>query len=135
MTPAPTPNAAMWRNSVYLFPLLFCFVPLLLVLATTVLFIVLPILQAPSVATLTRYTRKLLRGRPDASDGELKRILRARFLPDWATETGPEATPSEFFLFGLFAFVTPVVIGLRSHFLIDVLDSRIDRAIEAADRD
>ena len=125
----------MWRNSVHLIPLFVCFVPLLLVLAVTVLFMVLPILQAPSVATLTRYTRKLLRGCPDASDGELKRILRQRFLPDWAMEKGPEAEPSDFFLLGLFAFVTPVVIGLRSHFLLEVMESRINRAIEAAARD
>jgi len=69
----------MWRNSFYLFPLFFCLLPILLVLAMTVLLMVVPILQAPSVTTLTRYTRKLLRGRPDASDGELRRILRARF--------------------------------------------------------
>jgi hypothetical protein len=99
----------------------------------TVLFMVVPILQAPSVATLTRYTRKLLRGRPDASDSELRRILRARFLPDWATEKGPEVTGGEFVLFGLFAFITPMVNGLRSHFLLEVMESRINRAIEAAD--
>jgi len=125
----------MWRNSFHLFPLFFCFLPVLLVLATAVLFIVLPILRAPSVATLTRYTRKLLRGRPDASDGELKRILRARFLPDWATEKGPEVTPSEFFLFGLFAYIAPMLRGMRSYFLLELMESRINRAIEAADRD
>jgi hypothetical protein len=125
----------MWRNSHFFFPLFFCLLPLLVALAMTVLFMVVPILQAPSVATLTRYARKLLRGRPDASDGELRRIMRARFLPDWATEKGPEVTPSGFFLFGLFAFITPMVIGLRSYFLLEVMESRINRAIEAADRD
>ena len=125
----------MGRNSFYLFPVLVCFVPLLLVLAATMLFIVLPILQAPSVATLTRSARKLRDGWPDASDDELKRTLRRRFLPDWALGKGPEATESEFFLFGLYAYVAPTVHEIRSHFLIEVMESRIRRAIEAADRD
>jgi hypothetical protein len=125
----------MWRDSFHLIPLFVCFVPLLLVLAMTVLFIVLPILQAPSVATLTRYTRKLLRGWPDASDDELKRILRRRFLPDGAMEREQEVTASEFFLFGLYAYAAPTIRGMRSYFLIEVMDSRINRAIEAADRD
>jgi hypothetical protein len=125
----------MGRNLTYLFPLFFCVLPMLLVLGVTVLFIVLPILQAPSVATLTRYIRKLLRGWPDASDDELKRTLRRRFLPDWATEREPEVTASEFFLFGLYAYVAPTIRGMRSYFLIEVMESRINRAIEAADRD
>ena len=121
----------MWRNSHFFFPLFFCLLPILLVLGMTVLFIVVPILQAPSVATMTRYTRKLLRGRPDAPDDELRRILRTRFLPDWATDNGPEGRPQ----FGLAGYMAPMLIGIRSYFLIEVMESRINRAIEAADRD
>jgi len=38
-------------------------------------------------------------------------------------------------LFGLYAFITPMLIGMRSYFLLEVMESRINRAIEAADRD
>lgn len=125
----------MGRNLTHLLPLFVCVLPMLLVLGVIVLFVILPLLQAPSVATVTRYTRKLLRGWPDASDDELRRTLRRRFLPDWATGREPDVTPTEFFLFGLYAYVAPTIRGMRSYFLVEVMESRINRAIEASDRD
>lgn len=120
----------MWRNSHFFFPLFFCLLPIILVLGMTVLFIVVPILQAPSVATMARYTRKLLRGRPDASDDELRRILRTRFLPDWVTDKGPEVRP---FVGGGGGLIVVMLRGMRSYLLEQVVESRIHRAIEAAD--
>jgi hypothetical protein len=94
---------------------------------------VLPIIQAPSIDKITRYTRKLLRGRPDASDGELKRILRARFLPDWVTDPLPEPNV---FVFGLFGYaVIRTYHGMRAYFLLQAMESRFNRAIETADSD
>jgi hypothetical protein len=124
---------AMWRRFFDPFALFACYLPMLLMLGTCVLLIVLPALQAPRVASMVRYTRKVLRGRPDASDGELRRLLRARFLPDWATEKSPEVSGSHVFLFGLSAFFVPVYFEMRSYLLLQVMEERMTRAIELAD--
>jgi hypothetical protein len=121
----------MWRGALDPARVVGCYLPMLVVLAIGVLLMVLPVLAAPPATKITRYARKLVRGRPDASDDELRRILRARFLPDWATDKGPEANP----MFGLAGMIAPMFHGMRSYLLVQVVESRINRAIEAADAD
>jgi hypothetical protein len=123
----------MWRRFFDPFAICACYVPMFIVLAGVVLLVVLPLFQVPSVEKMARYARKLIRGRPDASTDELRRTLRARFLPDWATDKPPE---TNVFIYGIAgSALLHMIRGMRSYLFLQVMESRIHRAIEIADSD
>jgi hypothetical protein len=117
----------MWRNFPEPAVLIACYLPVLFVVGMAFLIMILPVARAPTVARVTKYTRKLVRDYPNASDDRLRRILRARFLPDWVNNQPPEVS---FILFGLLAVAVPMYYWMRSFLLEQVVESRIRRAID-----
>jgi hypothetical protein len=103
------------------------FLPVFVLAAAVIGLVVLPVTQAPKYHRIALYARKYMNGRPGASEAELRKVLRNRFIPDWATRQPPEGMGC---MYGLAGVLAQVLIGLRSHFALQVIEGRIDRAIE-----
>jgi hypothetical protein len=122
----------MWRHLLNPMTLACFLLPVFLLAAAVILLVVLPVVQAPKLHRITRYARKYLNGRPGASESELRRILRERFVPEWATR---EAGPGTGLRYGMAGVMVHLLVDVRSYFAVQVIEGRINTAIETVSRE
>jgi hypothetical protein len=118
-----------------------CLVPVVLVLVGAALFVLLPIVKAPTAERITRAARKYLKDHADVARPEMEKYLRGRFVPDerWDPPVESPDTATTVFFFGLFGLalrgLTHMLAQMRGSLPTIVVDNRINRVLDALDLD
>jgi hypothetical protein len=124
----------MLKHSSDLTCVVFVFLPILLLLAGCALvFVVLPMVRAPSIETLTRFARRRLRDDPDIVKSALHERMLQRFAPDlyskYSDADAPAPTPcgaEGFLMYVLFHMVRDASNSITDN----IVDSRIHKVLD-----